>query len=139
MKLPQLSLRELFLLVALVAMGCGWWRDREQIHRREQEATENEARLSRREANIQKVLKEIGLTDSEYPELRDVVSHLLSRVEQTDPRKSDDWKVAWDLATWHQEGFRYFLALQSEGTIAEWVEDGIVITDPSGKQQRIDR
>ena len=24
MKLPQLSLRELFLLVALVAMGCGW-------------------------------------------------------------------------------------------------------------------
>jgi hypothetical protein len=25
MKLPQLSLRELFLLVALVAMGCGWW------------------------------------------------------------------------------------------------------------------
>jgi hypothetical protein len=28
MKLPQLSLRELFLLVALVAMGCGWWVDR---------------------------------------------------------------------------------------------------------------
>ena len=27
MKLPQLSLRELFLLVALVAMGCGWWVD----------------------------------------------------------------------------------------------------------------
>ena len=25
MKLPQLTLRELFLLVALVAMGCGWW------------------------------------------------------------------------------------------------------------------
>jgi hypothetical protein len=25
MKLPQLSLRELFLLVALAAMGCGWW------------------------------------------------------------------------------------------------------------------
>ena len=31
MKLPQLSLRELFLLVALVAMGCGWWmRDLQQ-------------------------------------------------------------------------------------------------------------
>ena len=30
MKLPQLSLRELFLLVALVAMGCGWWVDRWQ-------------------------------------------------------------------------------------------------------------
>jgi hypothetical protein len=29
MKLPQLSMRELFLLVALVAMGCGWWVDRQ--------------------------------------------------------------------------------------------------------------
>ena len=28
MKLSQLSLRELFLLVALVAMGCGWAVDR---------------------------------------------------------------------------------------------------------------
>lgn len=27
MKLPQLSLRDLFWLVALVAMGCGWWVD----------------------------------------------------------------------------------------------------------------
>ena len=25
MKLPQLTLRDLFWLVALVAMGCGWW------------------------------------------------------------------------------------------------------------------
>ena len=32
MKLPQLSMRELFLLVALVAMGCGWWL-RERQHR----------------------------------------------------------------------------------------------------------
>lgn len=31
MKLPQLSLRELFLLVALVAMGCGWWVDRSRL------------------------------------------------------------------------------------------------------------
>lgn len=28
MKLPQLTLRELFLLLALVATGCGWWVDR---------------------------------------------------------------------------------------------------------------
>ena len=28
MKLPQLTLRDLFWLVALVAMGCGWWVDR---------------------------------------------------------------------------------------------------------------
>lgn len=28
MKLPRFSLRELLLLVTLVAMGCGWWIDR---------------------------------------------------------------------------------------------------------------
>jgi hypothetical protein len=28
MKLPQLYLRDLFWLVALVAMGCGWWVER---------------------------------------------------------------------------------------------------------------
>jgi hypothetical protein len=33
MKLPQLSLRELFLLVALAAMGCGWWVDRRNAAR----------------------------------------------------------------------------------------------------------
>lgn len=31
MKLPQLSLRELFLLVALAAMGCGWWVERGRL------------------------------------------------------------------------------------------------------------
>jgi hypothetical protein len=31
MKLPQLSLRELFLLVALAAMGCGWWLERSYL------------------------------------------------------------------------------------------------------------
>ena len=33
MKLPQLSLRDLFWLVALVAMGCGWWVDRWRLTR----------------------------------------------------------------------------------------------------------
>jgi hypothetical protein len=28
MKLPQLTLRDLFWLVALVALGCGWWVER---------------------------------------------------------------------------------------------------------------
>ena len=28
MKCPQLSLRELFLLVVIAAMGCGWWAER---------------------------------------------------------------------------------------------------------------
>ena len=27
MKLPRFTLRDLFWLVALVAMGCGWWVD----------------------------------------------------------------------------------------------------------------
>ena len=31
MKLPQLTLRELFLLVALAAMGCGWWVERQSL------------------------------------------------------------------------------------------------------------
>ena len=30
MKLPRFSLRELFLLVALVAMGCSWWVERQR-------------------------------------------------------------------------------------------------------------
>jgi hypothetical protein len=34
----KLTLRELFLLVALVAMGCGWWVDRREVVRREQDA-----------------------------------------------------------------------------------------------------
>jgi hypothetical protein len=34
MKLPQLSLRDLFWLVALVAMGSGWWVDRRSLQER---------------------------------------------------------------------------------------------------------
>jgi hypothetical protein len=40
-KLPQLTLRDLFWLVALVAMGCGWWVDKEvQAQRHEREVEE---------------------------------------------------------------------------------------------------
>jgi hypothetical protein len=35
MKLPQLSLRELFLLVVVAAMGCGWWVDHRRLTRNE--------------------------------------------------------------------------------------------------------
>jgi hypothetical protein len=31
MKLPQLSLRELFLLVVIAAVSCGWWVDRSAL------------------------------------------------------------------------------------------------------------
>jgi hypothetical protein len=33
MKLPQLTLRDWFWLVALAAMGCGWWADRRSFQR----------------------------------------------------------------------------------------------------------
>ena len=33
MKLPQLTLRELFLLVVIAAMGCGWWVDHSRFRR----------------------------------------------------------------------------------------------------------
>ena len=42
MKLPQVSLRELLLLVALVALGCGWWVDRSQLANRVIESEESE-------------------------------------------------------------------------------------------------
>jgi hypothetical protein len=32
MKLPQLSLRDLFWLVLIVALGLGWWQDHSQQH-----------------------------------------------------------------------------------------------------------
>jgi hypothetical protein len=31
MKLPHLTLRDWFWLVALVALGCGWWVDRTRL------------------------------------------------------------------------------------------------------------
>jgi hypothetical protein len=37
-KLPQLTLRDLFWLAALVAMGCGWWVERRMLKAELQEA-----------------------------------------------------------------------------------------------------
>ena len=52
MKLPQLSLRELFLLVALVAMGCGWWVERRRAVGSDRVAKELETELTKsRERN----------------------------------------------------------------------------------------
>ena len=31
MKLPQISLRDLFWLMLVVAMGCGWWWQRSEV------------------------------------------------------------------------------------------------------------
>jgi hypothetical protein len=58
MQLPQLSLRELFLMVALVAMGCGWWVERQALSKRnaslkrEMDALEREQILALREGGI---------------------------------------------------------------------------------------
>jgi hypothetical protein len=40
MKLPQLTLRELFLLVVIAAMGCGWWVESARLRRQLREANE---------------------------------------------------------------------------------------------------
>jgi hypothetical protein len=45
MKLPQLSLRELFWLVALAAMGCGWWVDRGRLAAKVREMEIEEMRI----------------------------------------------------------------------------------------------
>ena len=84
MKLPQLSLRELFLLVVIAAMGCGWWVDRRQIHRREQKLEEDEARVSRREDAVLKVLDDIAVMDKEYPKLKSFLDDLASMLEHAE-------------------------------------------------------
>jgi hypothetical protein len=38
MKLPQLSLRDLFLLVVIAALGCGWWVHQHRLNRSLNEA-----------------------------------------------------------------------------------------------------
>ena len=50
-RLPQLSLRDLFWLVVVVAMGCGWWVD----HRRSGD-------LAKREAQRYQELRRISQT-----------------------------------------------------------------------------
>ena len=40
MKLPQLSLRELFLLVVIAALGCGWWVESARLRRQLREAND---------------------------------------------------------------------------------------------------
>ena len=41
-ELPQLTLRDLFWLVALVAMGCGWWVERTGLSRSSRKAKQFE-------------------------------------------------------------------------------------------------
>ena len=68
MKLPQLSLRELFLLIALAALGCGWWVKRRQV----QAATER-ARV----------------WQQEYQLVRDRLNECNAYLNNLDPNRDD--------------------------------------------------
>ena len=56
MKLPQLSLRELFLLVVIAAMGCGWW--------------VRERRIADKERQLDKAIESNAKTEAELAERR---------------------------------------------------------------------
>ena len=60
MKLPQLSLRDLFWLVALAAMGCGWWVERSRP-KREAEMWEKHAKYWR--GNAEALARDILTVD----------------------------------------------------------------------------
>lgn len=60
MKLPQVSLRELFLLVVIAAMGCGWWVERGRP-KREADMWEKHARYWR--GNAEALARDILTVD----------------------------------------------------------------------------
>ena len=62
MKLPRFTLRELFLLVVIAAMGCGWWVDRSRIAGREQAVDDREQVASDLEAEAKAKLKSLNAT-----------------------------------------------------------------------------
>jgi uncharacterized coiled-coil protein SlyX len=47
-KLPKLHLRDLFWLVLVAALGCGWWLDRSRMAAKEAAANERESTLEDR-------------------------------------------------------------------------------------------
>jgi len=76
MKLPQLSLRELLLLVVIAAMGCGWW-----VHGSRQAATvyrlEVEKQQVERKAKVAEMLLEADFEklDAYAPHWRELERH----------------------------------------------------------------
>lgn len=80
MKLPQLTLRELFLLVALAAMGCGWWRDQARINKIQADLREAEADLQNRSERIEaEFLKRLGRTKKREKVADEVLEYLLNK------------------------------------------------------------
>jgi hypothetical protein len=90
MKLPQLSLRELFLLVVIAAMGCGWAADRFRIAQ-DWQALEREKYLTKSEhdlliqgatANLNRILAE-----------RDYWGRIKARLDDATRRRVEDAEV----------------------------------------------
>lgn len=52
MKLPQLTLRELFLLVVIAAMNCGWWVESARLRRQIRETNEKIEETSKQMMSI---------------------------------------------------------------------------------------
>jgi hypothetical protein len=77
MKLPQLSLRELFLLVPLAAMGCGWWmHHRNSVQRAELLVNET----AEQKTNVDRLLSELRGADRRVKAAEQEASRLSSLI-----------------------------------------------------------
>jgi hypothetical protein len=65
MKLPRFTLRELFLLVVIAAMGCGWWVDRNGFGNR----------LNAVHAELEESRLLLPAARSENTDLRQLIAH----------------------------------------------------------------
>lgn len=88
MKLPQLSLRELFLLVVIAAMSCGWWRDQARVKRIEAELLERSRELERRAEASDKVFEYLW---TNYPDQRDKLETDVANIMFPDGIKLIPW------------------------------------------------
>ena len=66
MKLPRFSLRELFLLIVVAAMGCGWWVERARIHREREELTQERQEFASERDRFLILMRQAGLLQVRY-------------------------------------------------------------------------
>jgi hypothetical protein len=117
MKLPQISLRELFLLVALTAMGCGWMMQHQHWLRAVDKTTSERDLAERRLDMLVRNLGEHG-----------------TQITFSDGRKGGDLSmtIQHDKALLHEtmreEGRHRLLesAIRNQGYDVQWIGD-----DPS--------
>ena len=68
MKLPQVFLRDLFWLVALAAVGCGWWvRERQLAQERKSLAAERDSLLAEKQVLLKEVEVALKFLDQALP------------------------------------------------------------------------